>query len=680
MQSAPRSHSLTLLVLLAHLLGAFMFSAHGQLTAQEQAIADRLISHGDQGRAFLQLDPILTRVARERAADMARRNYFGHVNPDGHGPNYLVEQAGYPLPDWWGNDARANYIESIAAGRSSASATWDDWMNSPSHRQHLLATDSFSKNQTSYGIGYAFSAGSTYGHYWVVITAPPRPTPQLSIASPAANQRVNVPQVAVSGTTGGSTAAQLVQFRVENSAGSGAFQTASGTASWSGVAPGLVPGPNTIRVRSLSATNAVLAEATRVVIYTIVRPLTVSISGEGSVTTGFLGTTNREVGRAYTIVATPAVGWLFAGWTGASTSTNPTLAFTMREGLALTANFVPNPFFPLRGAYRGLVQGSDSGLLLVTLGANGAFTGRLVLEGRTYPLAGRFSLSGAAAITIPRGTLLPPLTLSLRLDLAGPSGISATVSDGSGTSSAVASASYRAAAGRFAKAGRYTIALPANLDTTDPDAPRGDGYATLVVDATARATFSGVLADGRPFTAAGFLSGDATFEFHVPLFGGAGSVAGRFALRETAVSDLDGTFHWSKPERLADRFHPGAFETDHAIVGSRYVAPPMGKPVLAVAATENNSRLTLADGDLEPAVVQSVTLDPTNRVRLGSPALPGLRVGINAAAGTFSGSFVHPATGVASRIRGVIFQKQNAGFGFFLGEDESGSTALMPAQ
>ncbi len=44
-------------------------------------------------------------------------------------------------------------------------------MGSDNHRAHLLGLDPFYGAQTDYGIGYAYIPGSTYGYYWVIITA-----------------------------------------------------------------------------------------------------------------------------------------------------------------------------------------------------------------------------------------------------------------------------------------------------------------------------------------------------------------------------------------------------------------------------------------------------------------------------------------------------------------------------
>jgi uncharacterized protein YkwD len=145
------------------------------LSPEEQQIALYMIQHPDQQRSSLTCHPILARVARERAEDMAQRRYFGHTNPDGFGPNYLVRQAGYVLPSYYGTEPDANNIESIAGGYPTAEATWQGWMGSSGHRDHLLGLNSFWAEQIEYGVGYAYDPTSPYGHYWVVITAKPGP-------------------------------------------------------------------------------------------------------------------------------------------------------------------------------------------------------------------------------------------------------------------------------------------------------------------------------------------------------------------------------------------------------------------------------------------------------------------------------------------------------------------------
>ena len=142
-------------------------------TPQSEQIALLMLGDPDQQRASLSCNPILAGVARSRAEDMARRGYFSHTNPDGFGPNYLVRQAGYVLPTFYGDSPDANNIESISAGGATAADTWQGWMGSASHRTHLLGLTPFFAEQIEYGVGYAFDPASPFVHYWVVITARP---------------------------------------------------------------------------------------------------------------------------------------------------------------------------------------------------------------------------------------------------------------------------------------------------------------------------------------------------------------------------------------------------------------------------------------------------------------------------------------------------------------------------
>ena len=143
------------------------------LNEAETAVSQLATHHPNQGRITMTCDPTLAQVARARAQDMAQRNYFGHVNPDGYGPNYLVSQAGYNLPGWYGATQNSNNIESIAAGYATATDAFNAWLASTGHREHLLGESSFWADQTAFGIGYYYDPTSTYHHYWVFISAPP---------------------------------------------------------------------------------------------------------------------------------------------------------------------------------------------------------------------------------------------------------------------------------------------------------------------------------------------------------------------------------------------------------------------------------------------------------------------------------------------------------------------------
>jgi uncharacterized protein YkwD len=93
------------------------------LNEQEKALAALMAAQAEQERPAFICHAVLAQVARARAEDMARRDYFSHVNPDGFGPNYLVIQAGFPLLSWYDQRPAANNIESLAAGYADAAKT-----------------------------------------------------------------------------------------------------------------------------------------------------------------------------------------------------------------------------------------------------------------------------------------------------------------------------------------------------------------------------------------------------------------------------------------------------------------------------------------------------------------------------------------------------------------------------
>lgn len=146
-----------------------------QPNAQEMGLAELIRTHPQQERRAFTYNPILARVARERAADMAARGYFGHTNPEGLGPNALVRWAGYVLPSYYGTEPSANNIESIAAGPTTAEGVFQLLLGSEAHRTHILGLHEFYAAQVEYGIGYVDAPGSKYEHYWVILTAQPGP-------------------------------------------------------------------------------------------------------------------------------------------------------------------------------------------------------------------------------------------------------------------------------------------------------------------------------------------------------------------------------------------------------------------------------------------------------------------------------------------------------------------------
>jgi uncharacterized protein YkwD len=125
----------------------------------------------------LQWNDTLAKVAEAKAMDMAKRNYFAHVDPDGYGINYFMDKAGYKLNKDWLKTKGENYFESLSAGGGSGIGTIDNLIidaTTPSlgHRKHLLGMDSWNASLVDIGIGYVNTNGSSiYPSYACVIIA-----------------------------------------------------------------------------------------------------------------------------------------------------------------------------------------------------------------------------------------------------------------------------------------------------------------------------------------------------------------------------------------------------------------------------------------------------------------------------------------------------------------------------
>ncbi len=119
----------------------------------------------------------LAKVAEERAYDMAKRDYFDHITPDGVGVNVQIAEGGYSLNKDWLKNIKANNFESIAANHPSAEEGIRALIigkGSPGfmHRKHLLGMDKWNGSLQDIGIGYVrIPSGATYKSYLCVIIA-----------------------------------------------------------------------------------------------------------------------------------------------------------------------------------------------------------------------------------------------------------------------------------------------------------------------------------------------------------------------------------------------------------------------------------------------------------------------------------------------------------------------------
>jgi uncharacterized protein YkwD len=166
-------------IFFASIVSALLFTgppSDGRMprNSEERAIAKLASEHPQQRRPRMTHDAHLHIVARAKARDMARRDYFDHVDPDGFGPNRVITMTGYGLPDHYSKARSGNNVESIVAGTVFTPATaFREWMKSPPHRDHVLARANFYRDQTRFAVGYFRSPDRILRNYYVFLSAPP---------------------------------------------------------------------------------------------------------------------------------------------------------------------------------------------------------------------------------------------------------------------------------------------------------------------------------------------------------------------------------------------------------------------------------------------------------------------------------------------------------------------------
>src|SRR5665213_3657411 len=160
-----------------------------------------------------------------------------------------------------------------------------------------------------------------------------------------------------------------------------------------------VPGTNTFFFWAVDNSNVLSGAVKYSFFYEVPTPLTLQTNGSGTIT-GEKNGANLFWGRSYSVNALPKTGWLFYNWTDGSTNvlgTNTTLDFMMQPGTTLQANFVTNAFIHATGQYTGLfldtnaVDPNYSGYITVTTEPTGAFSGKLLNKGKSYPFSGIFA-------------------------------------------------------------------------------------------------------------------------------------------------------------------------------------------------------------------------------------------------------------------------------------------------
>lgn len=341
---------------------------------------------------------------------------------------------------------------------------------------------------------------------------------------------------------------------------------------------------------------------------------------------------------------------------------------------------------PVAGHYSCIVGGmspSDPvlGLLMVTVAKNRSFSATLNIDGVRYVLRGAFSDSGAYSGRIHRKNA-SDLFMELQLGIFGDaSWVTGTVADGLTTFFAASSRAPFSTKSPVPSGvtGRYTV-LFTPLYSPSSVLPGGTGYGTLVVAKSGKIKLTGVLGDGTAVSQGASLGADGTWPLFAVPYKKSGSILGVIRIGSPIDShDVYGILQWRKNAVLRPRpntLYGSGFSEELELVGSHYVSPAKGFPILNVPSAPQNLLFTVVAGNVfDLPSTRLLTLDSYNSVTAEGGEKFALK--FSSPTGLFRGSFMDPSTKKQRGFRGAILQSDMVGGGFFFGNSQTGQVELQ---
>jgi hypothetical protein len=408
-------------------------------------------------------------------------------------------------------------------------------------------------------------------------------------------------------------------------------------------------------------------------------PARLTVNGSGTLTPDLRKTPNLIPGQVYTLRAMPSVGYEFAGWSGSVESSLSSLSVVLSPNLSLEANFIPSPYIPIAGTYSGLyyepeqVRRHSSGFFNVVVTSRGTYSGWLQSAFTRYSFAGKLPLDL-------RHTNIVTHRLTLRMKLELDFSLAALDDQVVGrweesTWSCTLSGDrnvFNTRNNPAPYAGNYTLVFPGQAGS--PLLPAGDGFGTLRVMPSGQMTLGGTLGDGTRVMQSTWVSRHGNWPLHALLAytRERGALLGWMNFADRPGDDLSGTLIWTKPGTVLDRYYQGGFNTLFEASGSIYRAPVGPQTNYVLNLTE--ARVEFSGGNLATAFTNSILLGPYSKVinLSGNP----LMLAFSPTLGTYSGSVTDPITLKSFPFKGAVLQKQNAGFGFLTGTDQTSRVVI----
>ena len=341
------------------------------------------------------------------------------------------------------------------------------------------------------------------------------------------------------------------------------------------------------------------------------------------------------------------------------------------------------------GTYTGFVRAAagtspsfaKTGVIRARLNSGGSFSGKLFLGGKSFSFRGRTNPDGTATGLVLRGT---SMVMDLQFQGRGTDTLTATITEGAapfGTILAERAVNTGGLSAKYTAAFAGASPLSSAQNGQAVAIPPGHGIATLSVSSRGIVKVAGTMQDGSKFKYANAVSRRNVLPLFLLTDKKRGSVSGSVAFRDLPqTSDLDGAgLLWFKPAGRGryPQGWPNGVQTN--AVGSQYVAtrgqtafPDLSQPDL-----DGNAKIRAQGGGLPALVAAHMNIFSNNKVQIAGANAARLSAKIKTKTGMMSVKFDHPAQKKPASVNAVILQKQEVGFGFFLGPNDAGEAEIV---
>lgn len=468
--------------------------------------------------------------------------------------------------------------------------------------------------------------------------------PKISVKEPLSVFRTDqAAPVKASGIVSTARAVKCIYYSINN----GLRHRLQGSRKWSFIIPvemGLKGGPNEIRLMAEDEDGRVSEEVYHAFNRQYPATLIVGLSGAGTLSPGFLGITQKLVGKQYRINANPAPGYMFSHWSGGLNSESAELLFTMQEDLELYANFVPSPFRLIADSYTSLLTNETNqsqntrSRIRLSLTADGGVSGVMDYTSLRFAFAGQFSAAGIVNLSCHEAKYGRYMGLTLQLD--SETGQITAMTDVWIDWSPVSLRGelIKNQTATSAETGRWNMLLP-----PAENSPQGHGYLTLQVGSSGSIRVAGRLPTGRTFTDAANFTEEKSAHLYAalgydPRSTRSESVSGTAYFPSGRNTLIGATYLWAAANG------PGQIGSDlfrHEIIsdGSRWVPLTAGQPFLP----NSPLNLILRNGVTETTLSHPLNLGTatTYTIRPSSGEIIVLKV--NRTTGSVLGDLTLPA-------------------------------------